>query len=398
MRSGLVTILKKELYRFFTDKRMAFVTIILPGLMIFIIYSFIGIGMQGLITTDAGYVPNVSVVNLPDSVAQQAGFGQFNVTAASESGLDAAKQSVTDKEADLLVVFPAGFDATLASRQEGDAQAYAPPNVEVYYNSAATDSNTAYGMFTAFLATYKEGLNLPTFDVNQGGGSFDLATQQSLAGLILSALLPMLILIFLFSGCLAVVPESIAGEKERGTIATLLVTPLKRWELALGKVFSMSLVSLLASASSFLGVMLSIPRMLGATGNAVTGAVVGLYSVGDFALLFLVILSTVLLFVGLVSVLSALAKTVKEASTMVMPVMMVVMLAAVVGMFNNGQSGLVLYLIPAYNSAQCMASVFSFGIDPVHVAVTLAVNLAVAGACIFALTRMFNSERIVFAR
>jgi ABC-type Na+ efflux pump permease subunit len=60
-------------------------------------------------------------------------------------------------------------------------------------------------------------------------------------------ILPFLILSFLFSGCLAVTPESIAGEKERGTIATLLVTPIKRRELAIGKIISLSILATLAA-------------------------------------------------------------------------------------------------------------------------------------------------------
>mgnify|MGYP002564867313 CR=1 FL=1 len=71
-------------------------------------------------------------------------------------------------------------------------------------------------------------------------------------------------MVFLFSGCMAVAPESIAGEKERGSIATLLVTPLGRGELAMGKVISLGCISLLSGASSFLGTMLSLPKLMGA--------------------------------------------------------------------------------------------------------------------------------------
>lgn len=58
-------------------------------------------------------------------------------------------------------------------------------------------------------------------------------------------------------------PESIAGEKERGTIATLLVTPMRRSSLALGKVFSLSIIALLAGCSSFIGTFAALPKMMG---------------------------------------------------------------------------------------------------------------------------------------
>ena len=66
-------------------------------------------------------------------------------------------------------------------------------------------------------------------------------------------MMPLLILVFLFSGCMAIAPESIAGEKERGTIATILVTPIRRSELALGKIFSLSIIALLSGLSSTVG-------------------------------------------------------------------------------------------------------------------------------------------------
>ena len=70
------------------------------------------------------------------------------------------------------------------------------------------------------------------FDINAGEEAYDCATKEDVVGQIFSMMLPMLMMIFLFSGCMAVAPESIAGEKERGTNATLLVTPMKRSSLA----------------------------------------------------------------------------------------------------------------------------------------------------------------------
>ena len=48
----------------------------------------------------------------------------------------------------------------------------------------------------------------------------------------LSMLVPLLMFALLASACMAVAPESIAGEKERGTMATMLITPVKRWQIA----------------------------------------------------------------------------------------------------------------------------------------------------------------------
>jgi sodium transport system permease protein len=124
------------------------------------------------------------------------------------------------------------------------------------------------------------------------------------------------------------------------------------------------------------------------------------YGVVDYALLLAVVLSTVLLFVGLVSVLSAFARTIKEAGQLVTPLMVVVMVIAVLGGFmgSGASDNLLLYLVPAFNSVQCMVGIFSFKAAALPSLLTVATNLIAAGICVLALTRMFSSEHIIFSR
>jgi len=396
--NGFFAITAKELNRFFTDKRMVFTTILLPGLMIYLLYSFMGTAMQNSFVTSDDYVPQVYTVNLPASIealGEQAGL-DFVPIQASQS--DAIKANLTDKSADLLAVFPANFDAQLAQSLTADtAQAASQvPQVELFYNSTRKESATAFTVMSGLLDGYKNAI-APVFAVNAGSQQFDLASDRDAAGFMFASLLPMLMMIFLFSGSMGVGTESIAGEKERGTMATMLVTPLKRWELALGKVVSISVIGLLSGLSSFVGVMLSLPKMTGMTADA--GIDASIYGPADYLMLLVVVLSTVLLFVGLISLVSAFAKSVKEAAQLVMPLMILAMLVGVLAMFSQtAQSQLYFYLIPAYNSVQCFVAIFSFGANALHVAVTVGINLLVAGLCVVALTRMFESERIVFAR
>jgi sodium transport system permease protein len=208
-------------------------------------------------------------------------------------------------------------------------------------------------------------------------------------------LLPLLLMTFLFSGCMAVAPESIAGEKERGTIATLLVTPLRRRDLALGKILSLSIIAILSGASSFIGTMLSLPNLMGDTGVD-TGAP---YSVGDYLLLFLLVLSTVLLLIALISIVSAMAKTIKEATTWVSPLLIVVMLISVTAMIPTfAPTSSIMYMIPLYNSVQCMSQIFSFAYQTQDIIITVVSNIVYAAVCVFVLARMFSSERVMFAR
>ena len=393
-RGGLFAIMTKELKRVFTDPRMVLTIVLLPGLMVFVIYFFMGEAMSNFLRVDEDYRMKAYAVNLPtsfESLCEQAGL-EFESINADEA--DGIKTGIVDKELDLLVVFPTGFEADIASILAGSPSG-AIPDVQIYFNATRTESNSAYGLVIGLFDAYKNA-SLPLFTINADNEGFNLATDEDITGLIFSNLLPLLIIVFLFTGAQSIAVESIAGEKERGTFATLLITPLKRWELALGKIIGMGIVALSSGISSFIGIMLSLPRILGVESET---AVALSYGFADYAFLLFIVLSTVLLFVGIISILSTFAKTVKEATTLVMPLMIVVMLIGVSGMFSQtAQSDLWLYLIPLYNSVQCLGGVFSFGAEPLHVAIAVCTNVLATAICVFALTKMFNSEKVMFAR
>ena len=389
-KSNIGAIIRKEFNRFFTDRRLVMTAIILPGLMIYLLYSFMGSAMSNMYSVEDDFAPTAYVVNAPDSIAALAQEAGMTLTDVSPQEAEGVRAQIANKQAELLAVFPADFDAQVAAYAPGAGEA---PNIELYYNSTDADSAEAYAMFTAMLDGYESSL-VNKFDVNRGV-SADLASERDTAGQIFSSMLPLLMMVFLFSGCMAVAPESIAGEKERGSIATLLVTPLGRGELAMGKVISLGCISLLSGASSFLGTMLSLPKLMGAGDVALEAAA---YGAGDYAALFAVIASTVLLLTGMIAVLSAFAKTVKEASMLVMPLMIVSMLVGVTSMFGDVHAQLGWYCIPLYNSVQCMSGVLAFSASAAAVGVTVAVNLALAACMTLILRRLFNSESVMFSR
>jgi len=111
-----------------------------------------------------------------------------------------------------------------------------------------------------------------------------------------------------------------------------------------------------------------------------------------------VILSTVLLLVTLISILSAFAKTVKEANMSVTPMMIVVMVVGVTGIFGGAQESPIYYLIPLYNSVQGMSGIFSLDYSALNIAIASLSNLAYACLGGFLLTKMFNSEKVMFSR
>ena len=393
MKSNTWTIIKKEFARFFGDRQLLFTTVIMPGLLIYIIYSLMGSGIQSMVTEGANEVVTMRVENMPASMAP--------VFSAMDSSLVVVEQPVTeadiamleDKELNaVLVRFPDRFEEAVAGMQVADSGVL--PNVEIYYNSTNNAASRVYMAVSATLGNIGR-----TFTVNvpqSEGQRFDQASDESIGAMIWGKILPMLIMMMLFSGVMAIAPSSIAGEKERGTIATLLVTPMKRSELALGKIVSLSAIALLSGISSFVGIALSLPKMVGMGEGVDLGFH---YTTSDYVALLLVILASVLIMASAVSLLSALAKDVKNAGTMVTPFMLVVMLAGLLPMFQNGAStNMGVYLIPFYNSIEVMTAVFSHELSWSAVIVTLASDVVYTGMAVWGLTRMFNSEKVMFSK
>ena len=397
MKSNTWTIIKKEFARFFGDRQLLFTSVIMPGLLIYLIYTLMGSGMSKMATEGADDLVVVRVENLPESVTPLVeGMPSVAVSPQLVSQEDIDNLESKDLN-EVLVRFPEGFDTLVAaySPQSGEPA----PNVEIYYNSANNASSRVYHLLEGSLSAYEDQLS-NRFDINRADSEqaqFDMASSDDVLGSILSKLIPMLILMMIFSGVMAIAPSSIAGEKERGTIATLLVTPMKRNELALGKVVSLSGMALLSGISSFVVIALSLPKMIRADA---AGIELGLnYTTSDYVVLLITILATVLVMASVVCILSALAKDVKNAGTMVVPFMLVVMFCGLMPMFQNGTpESLTAYLIPFYNSIQVMTATFAHEMKWLPVIVTLAANVVYTGVAVWVLTKMFNSEKVMFSK
>ena len=394
MRSNIVTIISKEFARFFKDARMVFMTLFLPAVLIYAVYSLMGAAMIGMFTPDDDVPPVIYVVSMPQSETMHIKLEQFELlpyTAADMASVPEVKAAITRREVDLLVIFPPDFDASVAGFDTRPAGVPAP-NVEMYFNALEANSMDAFSRFGALLDMYHNTL-ANVFDVNRDVLSPSLATDEEVSASLIAMLLPMLLLTFLYSGCVGLAPESIAGEKERGTIATLLVTPLKRRELAAGKILSLAALSFLSAVITTLATILAMPNLMGDDVVAT-----GIYGAVDYALLMGVILSTVLLLVTIISIISALSKSVKEAGTAVAPLMIVVMVVGVMGMFGGAREELIFYLIPLYSSVQSMSGIFSLDYSAANIVTAIFSNLAFAVIGGIVLTKMFNSEKVMFSK
>ncbi len=378
----IFVIVKKELRRFFTDKRML-MSLILPGLLIFVLYSLMGTFIGEAFTPSDEYEYVICAGNESetlDAYMQAAGYKYKTVTASEAE----AEQLLADKEIDLFISFSDGFDGAGENK-----------NVIIKYNSAKTESAKLYSVLQAvYLQNAIENIDY-RYTVNAGVEKADLATEQDISKMMMTMFVPFILLIFLVTGSIGVATESIAGEKERGTIATLLVTPVKREYIALGKIIALTITSLFSSLVSFVGLMGSLPKLLQTGGEFAVD--ISVYGAGAIFGILGIILVSVMMFTMIMSILSTFAKSVKEASQLVMPAMIIVMLAGVTSMIGGGKvaTNPALYLIPVYNCAQSLAMIFSGEFYGLCYLLTVLSDLAIVVIGVIILAKMFNNEKIM---
>ncbi len=391
MRNNVFAIAKKEFARFFSNRASAILSIVLPGAMIFVMWTFMGSTLQGMFEDEENTQAIIVVVNEPDNVAHIVP-SEFFVVKSAEAvpHVETMREAIAGGTVDAYVVFPEDFEEVVATHDPSSGKR--APHVEIFYNSSNTKSLMTYGTLDSALEGY-ESLLANRFDVNAQAGLYDLALEEEITGSFVVMLAPLFLLLFTFTSCMSLAAESVAGEKERGTIATLLATPVKRQDIALGKIIAIATIGLMTAISSMVGVFTALPNLLGGEID------VNVYSVTDLALLVPVMSVTALLIVMTVLIVSTLAKTVKEATMFLTPLMIVVMLVGLGGMFGNvAPNDWWVYIIPLYNSVQCMVGIFGFDPHPTYIALCTISNILYIGIGVFILQRMFDSEKIMFNR
>jgi sodium transport system permease protein len=386
---NILTVFKKEIDRVFKDKRLVITLFILPGLFIFLIYNFIGNALENM---QEGDVVEIGIVNPTDdfeniySTAELAYDTNLKIREIAEEDIDEYKALIDEEEWNIIIAFPADLEAF-----DGNGD-----NPSVLFYTNPKDAANAIDRFNQYLVAYDQQLRFETYgDTSYMNINYQQSpiSEREIIGTVMSSLLPMLVIMFLFSGAMSIGPESIAGEKERNTISTLLITPIKRSELAIGKILSLSALSLLSSLSSFIGIIFSLPALLNLENQSLS-----VFSFNDYLLIFFVLASTIFVIIGIVSVVSAYARTLKEATTYITPIYILTIVVSITTMFSTGSNtNIFAYLIPIYNAVQSLVGIMTFTENVgVFVLVTALSNFVYMIGFIYLLNQMFNSEQIMF--
>lgn len=398
---NIATVFRKEFYRVISDRRLIFTAILLPGLAIYLMYSLLGNVVSDRIEENQNHNMIIYEENMPVNFRSYLNTNGVTPEYHEIGDLTQAELEVLllEGDADLVLRFEESFYEDLLDDSTSDVV----PSYTMLYNPGEDKSSIAYSQMQYWSEQYRKAISMErygeeskVFLINDGlsAEDFQIQDEKKAIGKSLANLLPMLLIMFLFSGAMSIGPDSIAGEKERGTIATLLVTPIKRSEIAIGKVLSLSVISLFSATSSFIGIIFGLQNLMQDTEFDLS-----IYGINDYLAMFVVILSTVLFIVGLISVISAYAKTIKEASLLIMPVYFVsIAIGMTTMMSGEANENTLLYVFPIFNSVNMIISVLTFEIETATLLLTIISNIVFVSIAIYILNKMFQSEKIMFAK
>lgn len=403
MLNGIKQIFGKEMARILKDKKMVFSVFLLPVLIMVVLLTIIN-NLAGQMQSDIEeHKAIVWMQNEPDSFETflaSAGAEYDIRTIASDSDRGEAEDAILNGDADLLIEFPVDFDAMIAGFQEGDAV----PQIKTYYNPSEEYSSQAYQEISVgVLESYRQTLlagrvgnpdAITVFTVNSDNDDMVIQDDEKASGQALGMMLPYFITILLFAGAMGIGTDMIAGEKERGTMASLLVAPVKRSSIVLGKVFALMVVSGISSLVYVAGMVICTPFMM----DSMTGMDEALnLNLGpdQILMLGLLLVAIAFLYSAVVALISVFAKTTKEASSYIMPVYMVVLVVGLLTMFRMGDGGPWDYYIPFYNSAIALQAILSHELTMSQYLITLVETLALGGILTVLIARAFNNERVM---
>ena len=396
---NIMIILKKELKRFFTDRRML-LAMFLPGVLIFIIYRAMG-GVMGNVASSTeptevsfkvAYTDNYGSTNLPKMLkfyddnfikneTVNTNKNKAEYIPISKSQVNEYKDKLNSNEFDLVVEFSDDFESNIENGQIGN-------NVNFYYNGKNGDSEYLYSSISSCISVY----NLYTQNIGTDGrpviANVDPEQSSSMLQTIMSFVLPMVTVSLLYSTVISFCPESISGEKERGTLASILMTPIKKSEFVIGKIIALSIVAVASGVASFLGLIFSLPTMMGS-------ASLGL-SFGSTLLLLLIMITMLLFFVGLGVLVSAIANTVKEAGSYLGPLTLVFMVGSMVPVILGSEPPVWLAFIPVANLSASISALLNNAANMIPLLLLTAIsNIVYTGLLVFGVTKVFNNEKVL---
>ncbi len=391
---------KKEMMELLRDKRTLILSILLPTVIFPIIFFFVG-KFSGDRAQEArvqeikiAFVNSEEMPGLRDLFTSEKNFKKVNIESNNY------KELVLSKDVDFILEVPEGSLAPADSRVQ--------QTVNLHYKGASQLSNILSTRVKKIFENYNnvqrnklgDAFNIPNASLKAFNKPLEVenknyASKRERTGEIAGAMIAYILILLAIAGAMYPTLEVGVGEKERGTLETLLLTPMNKSRIVLAKfavIFS-------ASFSSVAFTLLSYLFWAYIFTNALNLDAIGFLanvSTLDILLIGVLLIPLTSIFASIMLSASIYAKNMKEAQAYMSPIMMLgfvpVLVAFVPGMELNWKTA----MIPVTNVALAMKDLIKGTVDYSLIAVLLASTALIAGALLYFVTQFFKKEKVLF--
>jgi sodium transport system permease protein len=319
------------------------------------------------------------------------------------------RELISNKQIRLAVEIPPGFETALKSGE--------PQTVTLYHYESEMKSGLGVSAVEGFFRNLRErtvterltGRGLPAslvkpFEVRRE----NVAPPEKVGGNIIGGVIPYLIIIMCFTGAMYPAIDLTAGEKERGTMETLLCSPVRRVNIVLGKFFMVMTASVTTMVLSLVSMGLSVVvggSMLGASaaksaqaaaGTKAAAGVIPFIDPAGILGVFAMVLPVAVLFAAVLLAVALFAKSYKEAQSYVSPLIIVIIMPAVIGMLPGIELTAKTALVPILNLSLVCKEMLSGVWHWQYIALIFGSTTLYAGVALAFCVRMFNREDVIF--
>jgi sodium transport system permease protein len=315
------------------------------------------------------------------------------------AGPEQIKAAIADERIKLALSLPERFDETIGSSQQAA--------IGLHFNSADAGDITRKRV-GAVIEKYNAGLRdkaLTNFKLSPPQLEYVLnpvkldehstANQRARMGALIGGFLPYILLFVCLMAAMYPAIDIGAGEKEAGTLETLLLAPVARSELVTGKflvLFTFGLAAALLMVAS-LGVVL---RFFIAKLGPAMAAVVQSLGAADLALVALMLVPTAAIFAAVLLAMSIYAKSYKDAAGMMQPMIIVAILPILLAMVPGVELTWMWASVPLTNVALAMKEIVKGTMDYQKFVMILFSSSVIAGALLMWCRSWFNREEVLF--
>lgn len=390
------TVFLKEIRETLRDKRVILGVIVSPLLVTPLL-----IGTVLFFAGKKEIEKNASIVEV--GIVEKSAFPEFIDQLKEDEGFnthefdsrEAAQQAIEDRAIRAALIVSENAQTEFSSNNS------AP--LEILFNLANENSQFAQSRLKSFIAKFDkdtlagriETARLPeNFAKPTKVKTTNIAKSSSTASFVLGLFLPYIIVMSAAFGGIQTAFDLCAGEKERGTMETLLVSPASRYEIVTGKLLTILTISFVASCCAITGIIAPIAFGLEFFKKLLGDSI----SINFISIIWvmLIVIPLALLTSSLLLVISSFARNQKEAQTYILPFFSIVILPAVLSTVLGAESHIFTAFIPILNISLTMKQIFGDLFDPLYFGISLATSFLYAFLAMRLAASFFQREQILF--